>query len=173
MVSTAIPKTSVETQPQDNIFSIINNRTYIKDPRNPTSTTADRVFVYEADPFIKAVNFEDYPYIVVEFPMLDYERTSTNGKVKNIGWKHQIIVRALQRGSSNVNDDVGRNDILQIADDLHNTFNSETVKAVLRGYNMFEMKLSKKGVDTVLIKERPMYEFVYELNYYTRMVVSD
>jgi hypothetical protein len=170
----AIIKSTIASASQDNLISYIDNRTYIKDPRNPNLTTKTRTMVYEFDPMAKMNNFGDFPYIVCEFPTIDYSHTSTDGKVKNIGWKHKITIRTLRDGAGNTRTDVGRADMMAMTDDLHELFNTETNKQGFRDLNMFQMQLTTIGSDAYVVSndDRMCYETTYEVTYYTRLEVS-
>ena len=168
-----ITKTTLESNPHNNIISYLNNRNYITDPKSPNSTTPDRTFVYDEDPFMKALNFGDLPYILCEFPTIQYSNLSTDGKIKTIAWLHQIIIRSARDGGSNARQSVGRSDLLSIGDDLQSLFNSEARKAEFRALRMYNLDLRKVNVDTLAIQQKPLLEWAYELKYDERIKVSD
>lgn len=172
MATNRVTRSKLESYTYENVFSYVNNRTYIKDPRNPNSTVNTRQFVYSSDPFTKAINFSDFPYIILEFPVLEYSRVSVDGKQKNISWTQKITVRASRTGSANTRNDAGREDMLDIGDDLNEMFNNETVKQSFRDLNMYEMSLKKINNDTYPLKDYEIYESEYELTFMTRMKVS-
>lgn len=166
--------TNIESQAQDNILSFIDNRVYVKDPRSPSSITKDRPnFVVETDPFHKGISFSDFPYIVVEFPNVEYSAISVDGKHKNISWLQNITVRAAKDGAANTRADDGRNDMLNIGDDLQETFNNEVVKQALRDVGIYELNLIKNSTDTLVANQKPIYESSYQLTYMTRLKVSE
>ena len=167
-----IASTNIESGVQGNIIDVVDNRANIKDPRSPSSNEKNRTFVYDSDPFQKCITFEDMPYIIVELPKLDYENVSTDGKHKNLFWRQTLTVRSARDGCSNSRTGVGYTDILAIGNDINSTFNSETIKANLRGYNMYELKIVKISAETISIQQKEAYESQYELSYETRMKVS-
>lgn len=171
-MTSVLTKSKLESTPHNNIFAFINNRSYVKDPKSPNSTTEDRTFVYEVDPFAKSINFKGMPYIILFMPTIEYSKVSTNGKVKEIKWIHIITVRALKDGNSNANVGVGREDMLSIGDDLNALFNTETRKQELRDINIFKTELIKTSFDSIAIQEQDLYEAQYELTYMERFTVS-
>lgn len=173
MGTAVINRTNIETQAQDNILSIIDNRNYILDPRSPNSTTKNRIFVYEFDPFQKAINFGDFPYIILEFPSVEYSKVSVDGRIKDIGWKHIITARSARDGAGNSRTNVGRNDILNIGDNLNKTFNSEIVKQSMRKVGMYKLNLIKLDSNNAMINEKHLFETTYELSYIQRLQVSE
>lgn len=168
-----LTNSTIESVPHNNIISLLDNRNYVTDPRNPNSTLNLRQFIYETDPFGKAINFGDFPYIVCEFPIIEYSNISTDGKVKTILWTHSIIVRAVRDGSSNTRTDIGRSDMLSIANSLQNFFNTESNKQIMRNYNIHFPSLTKLNVDNIALQEQEVYEWTYSLTYKERFTVSD
>ena len=167
-----IDKDTLRTNAFNNIFSYIDNRTYVKDPRSPTAIYT-RPFVFDYDPLEKGLDFKDTPYIVLQFPNLVYTRTSTDGKHKDVDWTLAVTVRTLSDGAGNSRPGAGRVDMLSITDDLHALFNSEARKEELRLLNIFKLNLSETGSDMVSIDNKMMFETNYELKFMTRLKVSD
>jgi len=172
MATNRVTRSKIESYTYENVFSYVNNRTYVKDPRNPNSTINTRQFVYSSDPFTKAISFSDFPYIILEFPTLEYSKVTCDGKQKNITWTQKLTVRASRTGAANTRSDEGREDMLDMGDDLNEMFNNETVKQLFRDLNMYEMNLKKVNNDTYAIKNYEVYEAEYELTFMTRMKVS-
>ncbi len=172
MATARLDKSYIETYAHTNVLTYLDNRTYVKDPKSPSSTLADRQFIYESDPLDKSVNFSGFPYIILGFPTLEYSKESVRGKTKDISFKQMIIVRTAKDGNSNARTGAGRSDMLAICDDLNETFNSETVKATFRLLNMFNLKLTKESTDSIVVSQLDVFESVYSLTYDCRMVVS-
>ena len=170
-----LTRSKIESYSYANVLAFVDNRTYIKDPRNPTSLNKLRTFVYDSDPLMKGINFGDFPYIILELPTVEYEqdKNSINGKVKIVGFKHEITVRSAKDGSANTTGGIGRSDILDIGDDLNETFNSETVKQLFRDLDMYNLNLIKLATSDGIVKQKAIYESQYELTYETRMQVSE
>jgi len=169
-MTAVITKSKIATNAHTNIFSYVNNRNYITDPRHPSSTTTQRDFIYDYDPILKDPNFGDFPFIVVNLPTIDYGKTSSNGKVKWITWTQQLVVRTMRSGSGNT---YLNTDMLDIVDDLHGMFNNETVKSALRLLNMYKMVIKEIDNDMGSFQDRTVLESIHELTYNTRMTVSD
>ena len=169
-----ITRLNIESAPHDNLIEFIDNRSIIKDPRNPNSNTNTRQFVYDTDPFMKSINFSYFPYIIVKSHSLMYSKLSTDGKVKHLEFAHQIIVRTLKEGSSNVRADKGRQDLQNISNALQLLFNTESYKQQFRDLNMRNLILEKNaGDESIVIQMRPILEQVYRLTYETRLTVSN
>jgi len=169
-----ITKLNIESAPHNNLIEFIDTRSIIKDPRNPNSNAITRQFVYDTDPFMKAINFSYFPYIIVKSNSLIYSRLSANGKVKHLEFAHQIFIRTLKEGSSNVRSDKGRQDMQDICNAIQVLFNSENYKQQFRNLNMRNLLLDKSaGDETLVIQMRPIFEQVYRLTYETRLTVSD
>lgn len=172
MATASIVYSNIETQSQDNILGYVDNRTYVKDPRSPSSTTKNRQFVYESDPFHKAINFGDFPYIVIFFPMNESIEPTADGKSRRVIWSHRVLVRAARDGSVNTRTDQGRTDMLSIGDDLVELFNNMTVKKELQVLNIYDITIKKTNSDNFAIKEKEIYEAEYELSYWSRLTTS-
>ena len=162
----------IHSHAHNNILAILDNRNNVADPRSPNSTVANRQFVYDSDPFLKAVNFLGFPYILLEFPTVTLSKVSVDGKHKEVRWTQKLFVRTARDGNANVREGAGRTDMMNICDDILQTFNSETIKQSLRVVNIFEIKIQIVGTDTIALKDKEVYETSFELEYYTRMSVS-
>jgi hypothetical protein len=174
MTATAITSSTIESNAYANVYSYLDNRTYVADPRNPAGTSG-RKFVHTIDPFSSSLRFSDAPFIVLESPTIIYSRIGADGKHKNIGWKHNIVVRTARDGVSGSNTTgfpLGLSDMNAICDDLHTLFNSETYKAAFRLLNMYFISLIKINTGTLAIDGKIIYESQFELTYETRMAVS-
>ena len=169
---TAVTRTTLDSSAHENVLSIVDNRTYIKDPKSPNSTDKNRTFVYDCEPLAKSLNFGDFPYIILEFPTIEQSKVSVDGKHKDVSWSQSITVRTVKDGSSNVGNSIGKDDMQSISDDLFETFNSETVKAIFRSYSMHSFTLEKNAVDCLYVEHRLVYEAQYTLTYMERLKVS-
>jgi hypothetical protein len=155
----------------DDIFDIIDTRSYIGDPRDSTNIQK-RKFVYTSDPFNTSLSFNLLPYIIVNPDTIDYSSVSANGKYKNVIWNMRVVVRAERDGASNSRTGIGYKDVLQIEDDLMETFNSETVKDILRGYGIYYLQLIKTNQDYPVIDGKECIEAEYVIECKCRMAVS-
>ena len=165
MTTTPISYTTIESSSYNNVYSAMNDRNNIADPRDPDGKNI-RMFLYDFDPFHLSINFADMPYVILELPQIEYIRMSLHGKRKGILFKHRIVVRTARRGAGNTrNTDVGRTDMLTITDDLHQMFNGMTQRDRFRILNMVKVKLTKISTDTLSVDGKYMYESVFELEY--------
>ena len=152
---------------------MINDRTKVADPRDPNGVMK-RAFVYDSDPFQKSIDFGDFPYIYVELPSgVEYSNVSVDGKVKNIGWKFNIVVRSSRDGASNTSEGLGKSDILSIGDSLQFLFNNDAYKQEFAALRMFKMTLTKQDADDGVIDQKPVFVSSYELVCMERITVSD
>ncbi len=167
-----LTKDKLITTPDSNIFSYINNRNYVKDPKSPAGAN-NRPFVYKSDPFIKSSNFRGFPYIVVESPRMEYNSVSANGKVKTIEWKQVITVITSSDGAMvNIGSDAGETNMNDILDDLLELFNNETRKQELRELRLFSMDLKIVNTDDIILKDKTLHSSELELTYKERFTVS-
>jgi len=172
MVLARITKSTIESVAYNNIFETINTRSYVADPRDPGGTD-NREFVYDSDPFHKAINFSDFPYIILNLPeTVEPSQESVNSDTQRKSWKQTIIVRTVKDGSSGTRANQGRTDLLNIGDDLHETFENSTVEYDLGSTGIFHLKLVKVGFDTDVIDQQTVYESEYELTYSMRLIVD-
>ncbi len=170
MVST-ITRSTINSNAFANVLEIINTRTNIADPRDPDNV-GSRKFIYDSDPFNTAIDSDGMPYIFVDLPITTYETESANGKVKFLNWKHRIVVRTARRGASKSIIDVGRTDLLNISDDLEETFNKVSIRETLAVANMKMINIDQVSSDVIIVEEDELYEAEFELTYQTRMVTS-
>ena len=163
--------TTLESAAYDNIISLINDKSIVTDPRD-VSGTSKRLFVYDSDPLHKSINFGDFPYIIAEFPTLEYSKVSTDGKVKHLKWSMGLTVRTAKDGAGQGTSGAGKNDMFTICDSLQALFNSITHRQTLEDLNMFFAKLTKDDVDSLTVSQKQVYQSTYTLTFETRMVVS-
>ena len=172
-MSTAfIVKENIESTAHNNIFAYIDNRNYVKDPRSVAGVSS-RIFVYDTDPFHKAINFSDMPYIVVELPAIEQSLSSASGTKKRVEWTQRITVRAVKTGSANTRTDVGRDDMFAIGDSLFSLFNNMTRKKELQALNILDIDIKKTNFDSFTIQQKEVYEAEYEIIAWSRVEVSD
>lgn len=170
MVTARLTLSTLQSQAYENVYLTLNNNSNINDPR---SVSGRREWIHNADPLSKAINFADYPYIVLSFPVLEYDKISVNGNVKELLWTQSISVRTIRGGSSNSTPNAGKTDMLNILDDLNETFNSETVKQTFRLLDMYKFNLKMVSTDEFVLDNKEVYESVFELSFMTRKTVSN
>lgn len=171
-MGTQITYDKVESTAYSNMFDVVNNRSYISDPRHAGNTSNTiRTFVYDSDPFMKSLNFADMPYMILTFPTLESQSQSADAKYKLLRWKHTLIVRTARDGASNSTVNTGRTDMLNICDDIMQTFNSTAVKTILQGLNMTGIQIAKVSATTDVLDQKQVYESSYEIQYDYRLRV--
>jgi len=170
MTATRIDYTNLYSQPSINIFTILDNRTNIPDPRDDTG---DRKFVWDSDPLMKSFDFDGIPYIVCEDFKPSYPlNKSADSKSQYMLWTNNVIVRTTKDGSSGTRVDAGVTDMRQIVDDIFQTLNDATIKQSLRNYNMFNIEVSVTNTDSTLINQKLLHETTLEITFGTRITVS-
>ena len=171
-MASKITYSTIESNSYNTIFEYLNNRNYIKDPRNASSSQNVRVFVYKTDPFHKSINFSQFPYIVLEPPRIEKINPTGDGRNKLVTWTYRIIVRASKNGASNYGNDVGFDDMQAIADDLFETFNSKARKRELTVLNVLNVNIDKINTEVLVIDQKTVYEWTFELTHSTRIYLS-
>ena len=166
---TAINYANLTTYPNDVVFSIVNTRASIADPRD---SDGNRKFVYNAEPFHKAMDFSNFPYIIVKMPRLTQVQSSADNKYKWLSYIQTIIVRTAKEGSGGGRTDAGHSDMQTITDSVFKTFNDTTIKGTLKTNNLFHSELELVNQDdTPLQSQQAVYETEYTLTYNTRLKV--
>lgn len=169
MALKTITKSKIMSYADDNVFTTINNRSNVADPRN---RGAKGKFVYRNDPWSKGQDYQSYPYIILRFPSIEKDNKSLNGTVKDFLWTQDITVRTIMGGAVNnaTNTSKGVTDMYSIIDDLHETFDSKTIKDSLRLLGMYDVKLVTLDNDEV-VDDNSKHIFItnLEISYNTRL----
>lgn len=172
MAYNTVVKNKILSYADDNIFQVINNRSNVADPKN---RGVNGKFVYRNDPWMKSNDYQSYPYIILRFPSIEKDKISVSGTTKDVLWTHRITVRTIMGGAVNntTNNSAAITDMYSIIDDLHETFDSETIKSGLRPYNLYNLKLVTIDNDELIDSDgRHIFTTELELSYNTRMDVS-
>lgn len=163
----------IERYEYDNLFSLLDNRTNVPDPRNRPSTSK---FVYDYDPLDtieEAIDFRIFPHIVVGFPMeVNESNKSVNGAYKRYTWRHIIIVRSARRGAGNNKPtSQGREDVLDIGSSLHKIFNNPSFRNTFRDLKMENIVFNKTSFTINNFNTTEYYEAQYNLEFSVRLKV--
>ena len=142
----------------------VDNRNNIADPRDPDNLKR-RVFVYDVDPFTTAFDFSNLPYIILKLPTVEYDKKVVSNEKKWVSWSHEIIIRSARCGASNFSSQMGKQDVLNIGDDLNQTFNGQQNVNDLREANMHFVKLTKNDADSAVVDGKDVHEASYTLEY--------
>lgn len=169
MALNTITKSTLMSYAYDNIFSTIDNRSNVKDPK----TNGKRQFVYHNDPWSKGQDYGKYPYIIVRFPEIDYDNQSLDSNSKDISWTHEVTVRTAMAGAINKQRSSGVTDMMEIIDDLNETFNSKSVKDQLRLLGHYNIKIRVVDNDEIVDdNSKHIFETTLEITYDTRKQVG-
>lgn len=169
MALNTIVKNKVMSYADGNIFTIINNRSNVADPKNRGSTGK---FVYRNDPWSKGIDYQSFPYIILRFPRIERDKVSISGSSKDFLWTQDLVVRTAMNGAINnaTNTSVAVTDMYAIIDDLNETFDSTTIKDQLRGYGVFNLNIVVLGNDELTDSDgKHIFETNLELTYNTRL----
>ena len=167
-MTNTLTRSKLMSYSHDNIFDTINNRSNVSDPKNPNNLI--RKFVYKNDPFSKGNDYDGHPYIIVRFPKIEYDNVSVDGNHKNIMFSCELTVRTAMGGAVNDSGSAGITDMNSIIDDLHETFNSQTVKDELRLLSMYNFNIMTVENDEFVDSNgKHIFESILELNFMTRM----
>lgn len=169
-----IDKDNIEAYAYGNIFDILDNRSYVVDPRHPKSTSNIRTFVYDSDPSELSLDFNLMPYIFLDFPVVNTRlgSKSGDGRYEIIEWTQRIVIRTVKGGSSNSKTNAGRTDMLQISDDIQSAFKNMTIRRDLAVLNVRDIHIEKVNTDAYTFKERTIHEAEFEIRYLSRIQVS-
>lgn len=164
---TAVDKENLHSASYVAIFNIIDDRTNIADPRSPSG---GRIFVYDFDPFITSYDFSGYPYIYLAMPRTLEQHKSVDHGSREIVWSQRIIIRSSKDGAGHSGQHLGREDILQISDDLNKTFYSSDIRADMRDDNLLFMSINQSQEPTDIdVDGDTVFESVFELMYRQRI----
>jgi len=170
-MTAVLTRTNLYSTVRSNILSILDNRSYVGDPRDPNNLKI-RKFVYTHDPFEIAFDFALLPYVILKWPSVVFTEPSGDWKHRSISYIHKILIRSAKDGSGGSRPDIGGFDAEKITQDIIETFNTETIKQTLRDFQMFQLKCNVLQTDEVLVGEATVYETELELSYWVRLVVS-
>ena len=128
----AISKSTLFSNAWADIFSVVNNRSNI---RNPADINGTRKFIYARLPNVK--NDIEFPFIVINQPkIITQNRPSTNAQRKNIMYACEIEVytkdSASGTASLGIPNGQAQRQLNQIADDIYKTFNNNIVRQGLK-----------------------------------------
>ena len=166
---TAITSSTIFSNPYELVLSILDTRSNVTDPKDNTGA---RKFVYTSDPFNKAFDFGEYPYLYVKFPVLDQTNHSANSKHHWMNYTMTLYARTIKDGSGNSRTDAGITDMKSIVDDILETFNKSSVKAQIRGAGMANLMIDLISADTIVSNQQDIFESEFEVDWNFRMQVS-
>lgn len=139
-----VTKSNLITQSYANLYNLINTRTNVANPIDPSGT---RKLVYEREPNEKNYEFKGYPIIILRRPTLDPSEPSLDGKQKNISWEFEIEIRCSNKIRNW--EGYGAKWVDEITDDILETINDDTNKRALRAYGMEEPMPSVDDQDEI------------------------
>lgn len=167
MALSKLNKSNITSQSWQNIYTTINNRTYIPDPVNASGV---RKFVYTREPNIKDTKFQGFPFIVVNPASIDMDTPSVSRENKIITWTIPISVYSSDKlANGSYPTASGMNFLDSISDDLFETFNSLTVKDQLRTYDVENIDLDTGSVNVDDLEDETVFVRDMTLTINTRL----
>jgi len=168
MTLAAIDKTNMLSQAWQNVYDIVNNRTYIPDPLSPGG---GRKFVYTREPNPKSNTFAGFPFIVLQQPLVSFDRESMNYKRKMTRYTIVMTVYSSDRLAMNQQPGDGVKYLNSISNDVIEAFNSSTVKEILRPYAMDNLNIDCTGNDVIDLDEDVVFTRDFEITFYGKRSV--
>ena len=168
----AVDKTSLNSAPWDIVISILENCSYIKDPRRRAGDRS-RTMIYKHSPDATSFDFSAYPYIVAQCPIKTKSKQSADQSTQEIQWTQTIIIRASMDGSGNNKNDIGVSDMVSIMDNIDQYFESTSVRKDFK-----QVKLNFQDINTISAMNeleydgKIIYETTYEITYRSRICVK-
>jgi len=119
------------------------------------------------------MDFSLYPYIIAEDATMEPPTLQrADHKTEYLRWKHTITIRTAKRGAGGNRDDTGITDMRNIVNELLSTFKSETIKAELRAYYMWDIQINVADIGSVVVDQQTIHETIVELSYSAHFQVS-
>lgn len=166
---TAISYLHLTEYPFDTVYNLVNDRDNIADPRD---SSGNRKFVYDAEPYHKAGDFSNFPYIIVKMPRLTQSQSSADNKYKRLSYTQTIMARTIKLGSGSNRTDAGHSDMQTIVDSILVLFNDTTNKGSLRTNKLFGTEIEIVNVDDMAVQsQQSVYEVEFELTFNLRLKV--
>jgi hypothetical protein len=173
MVATRINYSNILSQAWENIYDIVNNKSYVADPT--TSSAEFRKWVYSRFPDVKANDFKGYPFIVIHPANVEFldNANSLDNVSKMIEWSVDIDIYASDRQYNGRGlDGNGRAYVTAISDDIIQTFNTIAVRNTLKANNIQFAKVNSTGNDVDDLNNERIYVQSFTLTFRTKMNVT-
>lgn len=163
-----ITKSTLISQPRENVFRFINSRTNVPDP---VDSTGVRKFVYSREPNHKERGFAGYPYIIVRDPTLLQSAHSINRSQAMMEWEQEIEVRASDDMPNSAHTGRGLQFLNDIADDIVAFFGSSNGRSDLRKYGHFNLVLNVDRTESILVDTEDVFRAIVRITYQMRLAV--
>lgn len=170
---TEVNRSTLNSTPFEAVFSYIDNRKNISDPRSPRGRN-ERTFVYDTEPNVMAVDFALYPFIVCTIPYKDSPEKSVDSTSERLIWTQRIEVHTLEEGSGRNRKNQGTKDTLVICDQLDCALKSNDFRKTMMdvGLSVIGVREISKNVP-VPTNQQTILQSTYELTFRTRLRVAD
>lgn len=168
----AVDKESLNSVPWNTVISILEDSSYIDDPRRAHGTR-NRKFIYKHEPDSTSFDFRYYPFIVAKCPVKTKSKQSADQSTQEIQWSQSIIVRTAAEGSGQNRDDAGINDMIAIMDQIDRYFESSDVRIDFKRAKLnFQDIVTESAMEELTYAGKSVYETTYTITYRSRVVVK-
>lgn len=161
MTIATIDYTNMMSQAWQNVFDIIDNRTYVADP----VSVSGRKFVYTREPRLKTPDFQGFPFIVVDQAKMIPVNQMINYKRKGITHSITVVVYSTDMKIPGQANGKGVNFLNSISDDLVESFNGSFVKEILRPYKVDNLSIEATDSDVVEIEDDFVFTRTFEITF--------
>jgi hypothetical protein len=168
-MASRVTYSTVFSQSWQNVYDVVNNRTYVPDPSGGTG----RKFVYSREPDVKAISFAGFPYVVVNGSgaTFDKKSQSLDRKRTNVSFSAQIDIVTCDRGFG-ASDGQGFSQLNTICDNIAKTFNDATVRRSLQANSLSFANVDASEVVVEEFHNTLVYRRTLIVTFQTRMAVS-
>jgi hypothetical protein len=171
LTATIVTYTNVFSEPWNNVYSLINNKSNVADPT--TISTEYRKWIYSREPDVKSIDFKGYPYIIINSAEQDIgkDKRSVDGKSKEVSWTIFVEVVTSDRGYNN-NDGKGSIHCDAISDNIFETFCDMTIRKTLQNNNLYFSDPVANSMVVEPTNQELTYRRTFLLSFKTKMQVS-
>ena len=168
-MTSAVAYNTIFSQSWQNIYDLINNKSYVSDPTTPSAQF--RKWVYTREPDVNSADFTGFPYIIVNSTLVDQgDEQTVDGKKAFVSFDCEVEVVTCDRAYNNV-DGKGQTHNDSISDDVWEVFNSKTHRDTLRVNGLSFSKPVATGTVPEAFKDTMVYRRSFLLSFKQFMAV--
>ena len=165
----AVDNTNQNTNPLSLVVSILNNSSYIKDPKFARGTRR-RKFIYRSLPEVTSFDFGLYPVIVVKPNQKNPVKTSADQTTREIVWTYEMTLLTVKNGSGNNVDDLGVDDMLAMQDDIDRYFDSNAVRTDFKENGLNYRQIQQlSSMDEIVVGNQTILQSIYQFTFRSRL----
>lgn len=163
-----ITNTTLISQPRENIFRLLNDRTNVPDP---IDDSGKRKFVYTREPNHKERSFAGYPYVIVRDPTLRQDAHSVSRATAQVEWEQEVEIQSSDVMSNSTHTGRGLEYLNDIVDDIVTFFGSAAGRKTLRQKGHFNVRLQVDRAEEVELDTENAFRAVILITYSLRVNV--